>query len=644
MTADIKAAEIPITEDDAFLSRVLEDASIPTLMMSMVHITGDTSLLDGVIRPKAPLIGEVQGFLSESDKAAVRAKALEILKAYRDGGSKLPSPPSVATVQRMMNFVVGMEVPQDYVPMMLEELALDGHDQRAVKLERQLTDDERDGYHVIVVGAGLSGLAMGLRLKEMGVPFTIVEKNDELGGTWYENRYPGCRVDIPSHFYSYSFEPSHEWSQFFAKRDELNSYFNRFADKHGLREHIRFNTELTNARWDEAAKSWLVTLRRSDGRTEGMTARALVSAVGQLNRPMIPKIEGQEAFKGLQVHSATWRPDIDLKGKRVAVIGTGATAVQLVPELAKIASKLLVFQRSPIWLLPNPKYHDSVSEGKKWLLKHVPYYARWYRFILFWPGTDGILPNLKIDPDWPHADRSINAHNEAWRQQLVQYMESQVGDNPELLKKVVPPYPVMVKRMNQDNGSWFRTLKMPHVDLLTGQIERFDETGIVCDGCHHEVDAIVYCTGFQANKFLYPMQITGRGGKKLEEVWGEEARAYLGITVPDFPNLFCMYGPATNLAHAGSIILHSECQARYIIGCVKALVDGHKQAMAVKRDVFERFNAKLVETLEQMVWSHKGTTSWYRNKAGHVVNTSPWRLVDYREWTRAPKLDEYDFA
>ncbi len=223
-------------------------------------------------------------------------------------------------------------------------------------------------------------------------------------------------------------------------------------------------------------------------------------------------------------------------------------------------------------------------------------------------------------------------------------MESQVGEDPELLKKVVPPYPVMVKRMNQDNGSWFRTLKQSHVDLVTGRIERFDGTGIVCDGQHHEVDAIVYCTGFQANKFLHPMQIAGRGGVKLEEFWGEEARAYLGITVPDFPNLFCMYGPATNLAHAGSIILHSECQARYIAGCIKALVDSHKKAMAVKRDVFERFNAKLVETLEQMVWSHKGTTTWYRNKAGRVVNTSPWRLVDYREWTRAPKLDEYDFA
>ena len=644
MTEDIKAAEIAITEDDAFLAKVLEDASIPTLMMSMVHLTGDSSLLDGPIRPKPPTIGEVQGFLSDDEKAAVRAKALEVLKAYRDGGCKLPSPPSVERVQKMMNFVVGTEVPQDYVPMILEELALDGHDQRAVKLERQLTAEERADYHVIVIGAGLSGLVVGLRLKEMGVPFTIVEKNDELGGTWYENRYPGCRVDIPSHFYSYSFEPSHEWSQFFATRDELNRYFNRFADKHGLREHIRFSTELTGARWDEASSTWQVSLRGSDGRTVDMTARAVVSAVGQLNRPMIPKIDGQQVFKGLQVHSAQWRPDIDLKGKRVAVIGTGATAVQLVPELAKVASKLTVFQRSPIWLLPNPKYHDAVSEGKKWLLKHVPFYARWYRFVLFWPGTDGILPNLKIDPTWPHADRSINAHNEAWRQQLVKYMESQVGDDPELLKKVVPQYPVMVKRMNQDNGSWFRTLKQPHVELATGRIERFDETGIVCDGQHHEVDAIVYCTGFQANKFLFPMQITGRGGVKLEEVWGDEARAYLGITVPDFPNLFCMYGPATNLAHAGSIILHSECQARYIVGCVKALVDGHKQAMAVKRDVFERFNAKLVETLEQMVWSHKGTTSWYRNKAGHVVNTSPWRLVDYREWTRAPKLEEYDLV
>lgn len=644
MTQDIKLAEEPITEDDAFLRQVLQEASIPALMMSMVHLTGDSTLLEGPVRPQPPLIGEVQGFLPEADKAAVRERAFQVLKAYRDGGCKLPPPPSTEVVRRMMDFVVGTSVPDDYVPMMLEELALDGHDQRAVKLERKLADGERDEYHVMVIGAGLSGLVMGLRLKEMGVPFTIVEKNPELGGTWYENRYPGCRVDIASHFYSYSFEPSHEWTQFFATRDELNSYFNRFADKHGLRQHIVFDTEVVGARWSDQDQRWTVTLKDKHGSTRDTEVRVLVSAVGQLNRPLIPTFEGQDTFKGVQVHSAQWRPEIDLRGKRVAVIGTGATAVQLVPEVAKVAAKLTVFQRTPIWLLPNAKYHDTVSDGKKWLLKHIPYYARWYRFILFWPGTDGVLPNLRIDPDWPHADRSINAHNEAWREQLVKYIESQVGDRPDLLKKVIPSYPVMVKRMNQDNGSWFRTLKLPHVALESGRIERFDATGIVCDGQHHEVDVIVYCTGFQANKFLWPMHITGRDGQLLEEFWGEEARAYLGITVPEFPNLFCMYGPATNLAHAGSIILHSECQARYIVGCVKALIDGHKHEMSVKRDVFQRFNDKLVDTLSKMVWSHKGTSSWYRNKAGNVVNTSPWRLVDYREWTRAPKLDDYDFA
>lgn len=641
MPTPLRPADEAITEDDEFIATALREASVPALIMSIVHLTGDTQLLRGPMRPKTPVVGETQGGLSELDQAAVRAIALEAIKRYRDGGCRLPTPPSAETIREMMNFLVGTQVPEDYLPMILEELALNARDHRAMDLEHPLSEAERKSYRVVIVGAGLSGLVAALRLKEMGVPFTVLEKNDGVGGTWYENRYPGCRVDLPSHFYCYSFEPSHEWSQFFSQRDELNRYFNNFADKHALREHIRFNTELTSALWDEALKSWRLTLRSSDGTTTNMTTRALISAVGQLNRPMIPDIKGRTLFTGLQVHSAQWQPQTNLQGLRVAVIGTGATAVQLVPEVAKAASRLFVFQRSPIWLLPNPKYHWSVGEGKKWLLKHLPFYARWYRLLLFWPGTDGILPHLKIDPTWPHADRSINAHNEGWRKQLVAYIESQVGDDPELLKKVVPPYPVMVKRMNQDNGSWFQTLKQPHVTLVSGRIECIDETGLVCDDEHYDLDAIVYCTGFHANKFLWPMQITGRGGVQLGEFWGDTPRAYLGITVAGFPNLFCMYGPATNLAHAGSIIQHSEWQARYISGCIKSLIDGRKQSMEVKREVYDQFNEKLTTTLSQMVWSHSGTSTWYRNKSGQVINTSPWRLVDYREWTRAPKLDEY---
>ncbi len=641
MTHFNPAAESPVTEDDAFIANALRKASVPALMMTLTHITGDRRWLDGSIRPKTPLIGELQGYLSDAEQAQVRAEALEVLKTYRDTGCRLPPPPDNERLLQMMNFIVGMKVPVDYIPMMKDELSLGGEDANSVTLERELLPEERAGYHTLVIGGGQSGLLMGLRLKELGVPFTIVEKNEAVGGTWFENRYPGCRVDLGSHFYSYSFEPSHEWSQYFSQRDELFAYFDRFADKHGLREHIRFETEVTDAVWNETEQHWRVSLRRRDGSTENVVASALVSAVGQLNRPMIPTFDGQDQFKGLQVHSAQWRKEIDLAGKRVAVIGTGATAVQLVPELAKVASHLTVFQRSPIWLLPNPRYHLSVSEEEKWLLKHLPFYSRWYRFLLFWPGTDGILPDLKIDPSWPHPERSINANNDAWRQQMVAYIESQVGEDPELLKKVVPAYPVMVKRMNQDNGSWFRTLKLPHVALQTGSIERFDATGIWCDGVHHDLDAVVYCTGFQANKFLWPMRITGRGGQRLDEFWGDEPRAYLGITVTGFPNLYCMYGPATNLAHGGSIIQHSEWQGHYIAGCIKAVVDAGKKAMEVKPEVYAEFNRKLVATLEEMVWSHKGTTTWYRNKKGQVVNTSPWRLVDYRAWLRAPRLGEY---
>jgi len=641
MNPQLRSSEQTITENDEFIAAALEEASIPALILSMIHITGDTSVLFGPIRPNTPKMGETQGGLSAPEQATIRAWALETLKRYRDGGCKLPPPPTFETIKQMMNFLIGTTVPADYLPMILDELALDESSDRTVRLERKLSNAERENYRVVIVGAGLSGLVAALRLKEMGIPFTIIEKNDGVGGTWYENRYPGCRVDLPSHFYSYSFEPSHEWTQFFAARDELNRYFNRFADKHELRDHIRFSTELTAAGWDEGSKTWRLTLRHPDGSEEIVTARALISAVGQLNRPMIPDIQGRALFQGLQVHSAQWRESTDLRGLRVAVIGTGATAVQLVPEIARDASRLFVFQRSPIWLLPNPKYHFTVGQGEKWLLQHLPLYARWYRLLLFWPGTDGVLPHLKMDPTWPHPERSINAHNEEWRKQLVAYIESQVGDDPELLKKVVPPYPVMVKRMNQDNGSWFRTLKLPHVELVNERIDRIDETGIVCGGHHYDVDAIVYCTGFQANKFLWPIKVTGRGGTRLDEFWGDAPRAYLGITVTGFPNLFCMYGPATNLAHAGSIIQHSEWQSRYIAACIKLLVDGEKHSMEIKREVYDQFNTKLRDTLSQMVWSHPGTTTWYRNKAGEVINTSPWRLVDYREWTRAPKPDEY---
>jgi 4-hydroxyacetophenone monooxygenase len=328
----------------------------------------------------------------------------------------------------------------------------------------------------------------------------------------------------------------------------------------------------------------------------------------------------------------------------VAVIGTGASAFQLVPELAKRVARLSVFQRSPAWMIPNPVYHAAVSESKKWLLKHVPYYARWYRFLLFWPGSDGLLPSLVIDPSWPHPDRSVNALNEEQRRLFTDYLRSQVRDDPELLENVIPSYPPFGKRMLQDNGSWLAALKRDNVDLVTEPIAAITPSGVRCaDGTEYPVDVIVLATGFHANRFLWPMEIVGRDGVRLRERWGDEPRAYLGITVPGFPNFFCLYGPGTNLAHAGSIIFHSECQVRYAMGCLEALLR-HDAARTIecRQDVFDAYNARFDARHATLVWSHPGMTSWYKNAAGRVVNTSPWLLVEYWGWTKRPDLSDYE--
>lgn len=628
----------PIRESDTAIAQALEQARIVPLILSIIHLTGDASLLDR-IRVEGVTIQNMDGTLSDETKTMVRAQALTALIAYRDG-APLPPPPDEALLQRMIDFVAGTSVTSNYAGMLKDDLGIDGtwhFDWSGDAPPKRAAD-----FHTLVIGAGMSGLLQAHRLSEAGLPFTIVEKNDEVGGTWYENRYPGCRVDSSNHFYSYSFEPNLDWSEHYSQRDELLAYFQRCAERFGLRERIRFNTEVISARYDEGDALWHVTLRKPDGSEELLHVNAIVSAVGQLNRPQIPDFPGRERFRGPAFHAAQWEDGHALEGKRIAVVGAGATAFQLIPEIAEIASHLVCFQRSPGWMAPNADYHSAVEDGLKWCMRHVPYYRRWYRFCLFWGAGDATLPNYTIDPEWSDKERSINAGNARQRELLSSAIVQQLPARSDLAAKVVPPYPPGGKRLLQDNGHYLRSLMRDNVELVADGITEITATGIIDgQGRFHEVDAILYATGFHANKFLWPMRIEGRGGKLLNEVWGDTPRAYLGITVPDFPNLFCLYGPGTNLAHGGSIIFHSECQVRYVMGCIKLMVEQGIASLDVKPSVYDDYVRRLEAQLARMVWSHPGVSSWYKNKRGLVVNTSPWRLVDYWHWTQAPDPDDY---
>ncbi len=643
MTEHTDPASLPFDDDDATIAAALEEASIPCLMLSMIHMSGNAALLDGEIRPQSCTLNDMQCAMSAGQQAVVRRQALEVIRTYRDRGCTLPPAPDHDTLRRMMSFLVAGEVPLEYVPMMLEETELDTRDAREVSLAHTALEARRT-LPVLVIGAGMSGILAGIRLREQGIPFMIVEKNPGVGGTWHENTYPGCRVDVGSQFYCYSFEPNHEWSEYFPRHDELRRYFEHCVRKYELGPHIRLDTEVIAARYDENDALWRVTVR-SAGAEHTLEARVLISGVGQLNRPRLPDIDGIESFSGPVFHSARWDHGVDLEGKRVAVIGTGASAFQLVPAIAAQVRELTVFQRTPQWMFPNPDYHRTIGEGARWCFRHLPYYSHWYRFLLFWPATDGNWENTFIDPAWPHQERSASAANDFTREMFSAWIQQQCGGDETLFQRVLPRYPPLAKRTLQDNGSWLQALRRDNVRLIDQPVNALQADAVcTADGRRFEADVVVFATGFHANRFLWPMEISGRGGVRLADRWSDDPAAYLGITVPRFPNLFLMYGPGTNLAASGSLIFHGECQMRYIMGCIRTLLERDARAIEVRQDVHDAFDHRLQDTLARTIWSHPAVVhSWYRNSHGRVTVLSPWKLLDYWNWTREPNPDDYHF-
>ena len=630
-----------ITEPDEFIKAALEDANIPALMVSLVHVTGDMNIIRGDIRPHPRVLGDPYVGITEAERATVRAQALEILKTYRDSGYKLPQAPSMDQVREMMNFLVGESLPDDYGQFLMGELSLEGGDPYAQPGMGDIPLEKRRAFHVIIIGAGMSGILAAHRLKEAGISFTIIEKNGSVGGTWFENTYPGCRVDTPNHIYSYSFKPRN-WPKHYSPQDVLLKYFNQCADEFGIRPHIRFSTSVESAEFDEKTCTWKARVKGADGVSQTLEAQAVISAVGQLNRPRLPDIEGRETFNGISFHSARWEHGHNLTDKRIAVIGTGASAFQFVPEIAKQAGEIFVFQRTPNWIAIEPVYHDDIPEGKHWLLNHVPFYAKWFRVFRFWHNAEGVLAWVKKDASWRDQARSISAANDELRDQFTKGMKSIVGDDADLLQKCIPTYPPAGKRMLVDNGTWLKTLKRDNVHLITDPISTITETGIATkSGGTYAVDMLIYATGFYPSRMLWPMEIKGLEGINLQEHWDGNPRAYLGMTIPKFPNLFCMYGPNTNIVANGSIIFFSECEMRYILGCIKLLLETGSAALDCKQSVHDTYNRWIDEGNLQMAWGASNVRSWYKNSQGRVTQNWPFTLLEFWKRTQAPEKSDY---
>jgi 4-hydroxyacetophenone monooxygenase len=628
-----------VPEDNARFREGVAHANVPTLLPVLVQLTGDVSWLEDPYRPvrSRGVDDNPTGGLSEPIQDEIRAAALDAILAWRAGRPVALPDPSDELLVRMLSVAMGEEVPPEYGPMIAWELGLPRA--RAAKAEEPV--EPPDGFNVLVIGAGISGIAAAVKLQEAGIPYSVVEKHGTLGGTWWENRYPGAGVDTPSALYSFSFAQN-DWSLYFALRDELHDYLERVASEFGIRPKIRFDTEVVSASYEEPRQEWTVRVRRPDGALETLSANVVVSAVGAFNRPKMPEIPGLDRFQGRCVHTARWPDGLELSGKRVAVIGNGASAMQVLPAIADDAASVTAFQRSPQWAAPFDQFQRPVPEPVRFLARVVPLYRKWYRVRSGWTFNDRIHPALQKDPSWPHPERAVNKINDRHREFLTRYIESEVGDRAELLEKVVPDYPPFGKRILLDNG-WYRSLTRDDVDLVTEPIEEVRADRVVTrSGAEHEVDVIVCGTGFDVVRFLSTIEVRGRSGRSLRETWDDDdARAYLGTAVPDFPNFFMLYGPNTQAGHGGSLIGATEAQLHYILDLLQRMFRHGIGSVECRQEVYDAYNQRVDEAHERMVWTHPGMSTYYRNSRGRVVVNTPFRIVDFWHMTRTADLDDY---
>jgi 4-hydroxyacetophenone monooxygenase len=624
---------------DEQIERAVAHAEPMVLRGLLYQLTGDEAVAATRIAVDPSGFQTAMMVAQESDVALLRRAAAAFLRAHRDAGAPPLDIGPRERLRRSLPLTLGEELDDTEFAFCLEELALDPW-ARSLRWREPPPPQRLQGFSVTVIGAGLGGLNVALMLKRAGIACTVVEKDSGVGGTWWETRYPGARLDTPSRGYTHIFGAHFPYPSPFCTWEENQAYFEWVTDTFGLREHIVFDTEVRALTWDDAAAEWAIDVDGPDGRRT-LRSNAVVTAVGFLNRPKIPEIEGMADFRGPSWHTSRWPADADVAGRRVAVIGTGSTGYQLIPALANIAAEVVAFQRTPQWMFGVPGYISRFPEEVGWLDRNLPYYTNFMRLRTL--GTGKAFWRLtEIDPDFddPHT---VSPLNKITRDASLAFLHSQVAD-PQLRAVMTPEHPPWSARavMVDSEANVLRAIQRDDVTLVTNGIRRITPTGIEDgDGTHHEVDVIVYATGFHASEYLFPMTVTGRDGRTLDDLWEVGgARAHRFCMYPGFPNLWSVYGPNTN-GGLGPGAFH-ELVTRYALQAMERLIlDGHR-AVEPTREAYDRFNAEVDARNARKVWSDPRAHSYYWTEHGRSAVMCPFTGPEIFDLLRHPAFDELE--
>lgn len=623
-----------------FIRNALSDVDINALRIALYQATGDESLAEMKV-VQIPVRGGAYTLpsVAAEDQEVIEEKAHAFLMNAANRGPRDVAPDR-AEERRLMEMLLGHELEAREFELGRGELAFEEF-AREAKWSGEAPTDRLKEFNVLVVGAGASGIATSVKLSRLGIDHTILERLDDVSGTWHRHQYPEVRVDTNSLLYQFKFEKRYPWPEYFPTQGEVKKYMRHVAEKHGVLKHVHFDREVVSSDWNEETNKWHVRATNAAGHLTDYTANVVISAAGLFSTPKFPDIPGLlDTFKGKVLHTSDWDTELDWSDMNVGLLGNGSTGTQILPPLAAKAKHVTAFQRTPQWIISTPTLRHKTTPEIRWLMENMPFYWNWAGYVQF-AGTAGVQPAHVFDPQWQANGGQISKRNDALRESLTDYIRTKVGHDEFLFENSVPTYAPLARRLVVDNG-WYDSLNRDNVDLNVDGIKEFVEDGVItAAGEHIPLDLMVIAAGFDVSKYFYPTEYKGRDGVTFADLWAKDgARAHLGMTIPRFPNFYVIYGPNAQ-GRAGGFLQWLDVWTEYITALLVEQVEGGYNSLEVRHDVFDDYNERMDARTAGLIYEAEGGSGYFVNEHGRSGVQMPWDAHEYHAQVYPHRLSDY---